>query len=96
MGQKQAARNKRRTTAQWQALITDQIESGLSVNGYCEKRGIGYSTLSKWKSRLADRSEVATQPTHFVEVVPTEALATTHWDLELTLGTDIILRLARH
>jgi transposase-like protein len=96
MGQKRATRNKRRTTTQWQALVADQVQSGLSVRAFCEKRGIGYSTLSKWKSRLADGLGVATPPTHFVEVSPTEALATTHWELELTLGTDIILRLARH
>lgn len=96
MGQKRETGNKRRTTAQWQALVADQVQSGLSVRAFCQKRGIGYSTLSKWKSRLADGPGVATPPTHFVEVSATEALAATHWDLELTLGTDIILRLARH
>ena len=96
MGQKRATRNKRRTTAQWQALLTDQAQSGLSVRAFCAKRGIGYSTFSKWKARLADHPGGVTQPTHFVEVSPTEVLPTTHWDLELTLGTDLILRLARH
>ena len=96
MGQRRATRNKRRTTAQWQALVTDQVQSGLSVRAFCEKRGIGYSTLSKWKSRLASYPQEAIQPTPFVELSPHDELPTTHWDLELVLGSDIVLRLARH
>jgi hypothetical protein len=96
MSQKRVNRNKRRTTAEWQALLTEQVQSGLSVRTFCVERGIGYSTLIKWKSRLGERPRATTQPSDFIEVSPAAVLATTHWDLELALGSDIVLRLARH
>ena len=96
MNEKIKPRSKRRTIAGWQALFCEQAESGLSIQAFCTKRGIGYSTFSNWKSRLASYPKEAIQPTRFVELSPHEELPTTHWDLELVLGADIVLRFSRH
>lgn len=95
MGHKAATRSKRRTAAQWQALFLEQAQSDLSVQAFCTARGIGYSTFGNWKSRLANDVQAAEQATRFVELPSPDVLCAPHWDVELTLGTDIVLRVAR-
>lgn len=95
MSQNKPTRNKRRTVAQWQSLLSEQSRSGLSIKSFCAARGIGCSTFSNWKSRLANVRESSEQSTHFVELSPPAVAAVSDWDIELILGNDIVLRIAR-
>jgi len=95
MDQNKPVRRKRRTAAQWQALFSEQSRSGLSIKAFCTARGIGYSTFSNWKSRLANVAHSTSQAMHFVELSPPENSTDKGWDVELTLGSDIVLRIAR-
>jgi hypothetical protein len=95
MNHDRTARSKR-TVDQWQKLFSEQSQSGESIKVFCTSRGIGYSTFSKWKSRLADVTRSADQTMHFVELSPPSVSAASRWDVELTLGSNIVLRIAHH
>jgi len=43
---------KRRTQAQWQALIKEQAQSGLTATEFCKERGINGKYFSDRKQRL--------------------------------------------
>ena len=88
-------RNKRRTPSQWQALFAEQSSSGLSVQAFCKVHGIGVSTFSRWKSRLVSEPHLVEQTKHFIELSPPSISTETSWDVELALGSDIVLRIAR-
>ena len=38
--------------AHWRALITEQVQSGLSIQAFCQQRTIGKSRFHSWKSIL--------------------------------------------
>ncbi len=94
MGQK-PKRSKRRALSQWQALFAEQSDSGLSVEAFCVARGIGYSTFCRWKSRLTSEPHSVEQTKHVIELSPPSILTETSWDVELALGSDMVLRIAR-
>jgi transposase-like protein len=96
MGDQEKRRNKRRSADEWQRLLAEQARSGSSIRAFCAERGIGYSTFSKRKSRLARDSQTRKAGSQFVELAPLQPLSNGQWDIELALGDDIVLRLSRH
>ena len=44
----------RKNRAQWSAIIEQQIQSGLSVEAFCEQHDIGMVSFAKWRKRLRD------------------------------------------
>ena len=95
MGSQRKARGNRRSHAQRRALCAEQARSGLSVKAFCAQRSIGYSTFTRWKSLMLVDEEAASQATRFIELSPPQSSSSVAWDVELTLGADIVLRLAR-
>lgn len=49
--------NSRRTTDQWQVLVEQQIQSGLSGAAFCKAEGIKYQTFMSWRSKLSHANE---------------------------------------
>lgn len=47
----------------WQDISRQQKKSGLSINAFCKKNKIGYSTFYAWRRKLSQRFESG-----FVEV----------------------------
>ncbi|WP_446719059.1 IS66 family insertion sequence element accessory protein TnpA, partial [Halomonas sp. FME65] len=45
---------KHRTPDQWQALVNQQRDSGLSARQFCEQENIGYASFCNWRKRLSD------------------------------------------
>ncbi len=93
MTQATPPRTRRRSPEEWAQLMIAYEESGLSQQRFCQKHGLGYSTFGKWKKRLSN-------PTHFpeadwIEMTPTEPVSPSHWDVELTLGAGMVLRIRR-
>ena len=43
----------RRSRAQWEALVRELEESGLSALAFSRERGVGYLSLLSWKKRFA-------------------------------------------
>lgn len=47
---------KHRTTEQWQVLVDQQRDSGLSAPQFCKQENIGYASFCNWRKRLSDQS----------------------------------------
>ena len=47
-------RSRRRNAQQWQGLIDEQLQSGLSAPKFCTERGIGYPSFSAVSVHLPD------------------------------------------
>jgi len=105
---RQAERYRRRTSAEWQAIIERQAASGLNQEAFCACEGIALSTFARWKSRLsasvvARRQGQSTPSPLFAELtLPAEARsrgpvtpAEPGWDIELELGAGVCLRIRR-
>jgi len=88
----------RRTPEQWQQIIADQQQSGLSQKAFCLRHGLCLATFSNWKRDLAppqDNSDhVKPVNPDWIEV-PTNIADTSHpgWDIGLELPGGITLRM---
>ena len=97
-------RRTRRSAAQWDALLAEQVGSGLTQETFCRLRGLGYSTFGVWRARLrrsaagrVKRTSVAPRAA-FIELPPvlpepTRVDSTLH--VELELGGGMVLRIGR-
>lgn len=43
---------KHRPPEQWQALVDQQRDSGLSATQFCKQEGVGYASFCNWRKRL--------------------------------------------
>ena len=84
----------RRTTAQWQTLIDQLPESGLTTKAYCQQHNVSLSCFYQWRSKLT-KTDIHLIPSSEDDWynVPSEPLAQTHWDIELSLPNGVILRM---
>jgi len=89
----QVARRARRSRDDWQRLVSEQAESGLTQTAFCEAKGLSLASLQYWKRKLADDRET-TPAAPWVDL-GTLAATTPGWDIELQLGDGIWLRLRR-
>ncbi len=76
----------------WRQLIDDWSGSGLGQREFCIRQGVGYSTFCKWKQRIL--SESPSPVPELIEITPPRE-PVRHWDVELELGADVILRFRR-
>ncbi|WP_257295686.1 hypothetical protein [Endozoicomonas sp. YOMI1] len=93
--------SNRRTSSQWQNLINQQQESGVSQKAFCELNDICLSTFTLWKRKLTQATVKSAQPEHgpewhqlptgFDDPVPDPS----KWDMELELPGGVILRMRR-
>lgn len=42
---------KLRKREEWQKLVSDQIQSGMTISGWCRARGIRESTYAYWRQQ---------------------------------------------
>ncbi len=87
----------RRSRAQWQAILQEFEQSGLSVQAFCQQNNIAYSSLAKWRSLLKQENNGDQAPAlSFIELPDlSPRLAHSAWRIELDLGAGVILRLTR-
>ena len=90
----------RLSSEQWQHIINEQLESGMSQKDFCQSRNISIATFSSWKRKLRgdaksiDDSDVKLQhdwieiPADFPQPAPASA-----WHMELELPGGVILRI---
>lgn len=80
---------RRRTPSEWRAIIADFRGSGLSQEAFCRQQGLAYSTFTNWLAKLREEPAEAAVGA-FVEIpMPHERI----WDMELQIGTHVVLRL---
>jgi len=93
-----ATRNwQRRTAEQWKALLERQAASAQSVEAFCRGESITTASFYRWRTRLSETAgavEVSggdSSPSPpFVDL---GTLGGGRWELELTLGGGVVLRL---
>ena len=92
----------RRSPSQWQVIIDQFERSGQSQSVFCAEQSLALSSFHRWRQRLARLSRPsACHDADFIELsdletpVPAPPFPSAHWDVELQLAADVILRL-RH
>ena len=85
---------RRRSVEEWTTLLGEQVESGLSQRAFCELHGVSLSSFYQAKSR----AKGLTVEGEFIEVgcsPDSNESAVSSWDIELTLGEGVALRMRR-
>ena len=93
---KRKTRGARRSREQWAALLAEQAQSGLSREAFCSSRGLVLSTFANAKRRLREAADTAGSGEDFVALSvesPTPQSVAPAWDVELSLGADVVLRI---
>ena len=88
----------RRTSAQWQHLITDFEAGQDTVNVFCKKNNLNPSSFYLWKSKLTSSSlKKKTNPPLFVPIKTRSEKTTSEiqWHVELKLGSRMTLRFTK-
>jgi len=94
---------KRRTPEQWQQLVEQWQDSGLSATRFCSINEVGYASFCNWRKRLtqaASKSAPAvTAEPDFIDLSTLQSpdsTPDTGWNIVLSLGNGIELRLSQH
>ncbi|MHA7881555.1 MAG: IS66 family insertion sequence element accessory protein TnpA [Saccharospirillum sp.] len=94
---------KRRTPSQWQSLIEQQKQSGLSVPTFCTEHAISPASFYKWRQRF-ETSEPGPETKPEPSFIDLSALsskvgnpidADRPWHIVLSLGNGVELRLSQ-
>lgn len=93
---------KHRTPEQWQTLVDQQRDSGLSAPQFCKQEKVGYASFCNWRKRLsaasADESN-ASGEAGFLDLsslMGTSASSGSGWNIVLSLGNGVELRLSQN
>jgi len=93
MAKRRAGRRVRRTVDEWRALVEEHGASGESSAAFCTRRGIVLSSFNRARSRLAEATAVTTpKAVDFLPVSDTPH-DSTGWELELSVGDRVVIRL---
>ena len=98
MARKRNTRQPRRSREEWARLISEQAESGLTPRAFCQSRHLSVSTFCNAKRRAAaaTRDSAPGIGGDFVPVIFDTDIsepATQRWDIELALGSGVVLRI---
>ncbi len=85
----------RRNASEWQDIFQQFSHSGQTQEIFCAEQSIALSTFNRWRQRLNGPTELTIdEAASFIELSSCdEPPSTTPWDVELQLGSEIILRL---
>jgi len=85
--------NTRRSTEQWQDIMSAYQSSGLTQESFCIQESLALSTFYTWRQRLNGTKPAKCKAPQFVELTPSQQkTASSDWDIELALGDHIVLR----
>jgi putative transposase len=90
------ARAPRISAEQWQALIDQWRTSGLSAEAFCQDQGVSYARFGIWRKRLLKTVAPPEAETSFIDLASLTAAAPTRgWNIVLSLGNGVELRLSQ-
>ena len=97
LGRPAVKRRIRRDQDEWRDIIARFEQSGQTRDQFCTEHNLGLSTFSRWRHQLR-RAGVPTSPSNseapFIELEPpVPANLSQAWDVELELGSGMVLRL---
>ena len=92
----------RLSSEQWQHIINEQLESGMSQKDFCQSQNINIATFSNWKRKLRDAAKNTGDSDDKVHQdwieIPAEfpqPAANPSWHMELELPGGIVLRMSQ-
>jgi hypothetical protein len=91
-----------RTPEQWQALVDQQRDSGLSAPRFCKQENIGYASFCNWRKRLAGEPVVDSPGSGEAGFLDLSSLmggsqsSGPGWNIVLSLGNGVELRLSQN
>ena len=95
----QPVSHKRRSPQQWQRLIEQWSESGLSAPKFCAQQQVVYSTFQAWRHRLKEqpivREESESTNSGFIDLSQLSSHPHEHWRITLRLGNGVELELSQ-
>lgn len=93
---------KHRTPEQWQALVDQQHDSGLSASKFCKQENIGHASFCNWRKRLLNQpaSEASDSgEAGFLDLSSLMGASPSSgpgWNIVLSLGNGVELRLSQN
>ena len=91
-----SGRAPRRTHAQWSTLLEQYSQSAQTQTAFCAARGLAISSFTSALRRAREGAVEGAPANGFVRVVVDSAEQRTpssSWDVELTLGAGMVLRI---
>jgi len=92
----------RRSPEQWQALIQQWQESGLSAPQFCEQNEVGYASFCNWRKRFNTQDSPGEESSSEAQFIDLQSLTSTSspnsksWNIVLSLGNGVELRLSQN
>ena len=83
----------RRTRQQWQQLINEQPDSGLTIYDYCQQQHLNVSGFYLWRKKLAAESENVSAADWLSLPAADLPSHTGDWQIELLLPGGVTLRM---
>ncbi len=93
---------KHRTPKQWQVLVDQQRDSGLSAPQFCKQENIGYASFCNWRKRLSGQStddSAGSGEASFLDLsslMGASPSSSPGWNIVLSLGNGVELRLSQN
>jgi len=89
-----------RTRGQWKSLVDEFTTSGLTKVAFCKKKGIATSCFHRWQHVFAGQPAAS----EFIDITepitaaasPPPVAGNADWQVELELGSGMVLRLRTH
>ena len=91
-----------RTPEQWQVLVDQHRESGLSAMEFCKQQQLGYASFCNWRKRLSLGSIDETRAPGEADFLDLSSLmgycasSGSGWNVVLSLGNGVELRLSQN
>ena len=93
MNETRNGERRRRSTAQWRQLIGAQAASGLSQREFCARESIPLGSFCNAKRRLQVNGGARVEAqSDFMSLTPLHAPASSGWEVELSLGEGVVMR----
>ena len=93
--------SRQRSQQTWRELVTRQVDSGVSVQAFCERERLNVNTFYGWRSKLGARSAVSagkprvSEPAGgFIDLGSLEGSAS-RYEIRLDLGGGVVLQVVR-
>ena len=93
---------KHRSPEQWQALVDQQRDSGVSAMQFCKQEDIGYASFCNWRQRLSEEpvaDSAGSGEAGFLDLSSLMGASTSSgpgWNIVLSLGNGVELRLSQN
>jgi hypothetical protein len=84
--------HSKRTPEQWQQLLAEQADSGLTIKAFCEQKQLTLSNFYLWRKKLSG-SDTLPAADNWLSLPVTQPAPAAQWQMELRLPGGVVLRM---